>query len=144
VSSPEGERQAVAEACAAAVRHDIIIDVDQLTEAVRLFPLALATFGFAYAASKLVHDIAVMSTEDHNATPVALAALTPLCGLVMDDVHIHHLEAAVEDARQLLEKLTPSVLSTSVENFEEIRDALRKQGHVGILVALARGLRPAS
>lgn len=144
MSSPEGERQAVAEACAAAERHGILIDVDQLTEAVRLFPLALATFDFAYAASKLVHDIAVMSTEDHRATPVALAALTPLCGMVMDDVRIHHLETAVEDARQLLEKLTPSALTTSVETYEEIREALREQGHVGILIVLARGLRPAT
>jgi hypothetical protein len=143
VSSPEGERQAVAAARAAAERHGIIVDVDQLTEAVRLFPLALATLDFAYAASKLVHDIAVMSTEDPNAAPVALAALTPLCGMVMDDVHIHHLEVAVEDARQLLSKLTPSVLTTSVETYEEIRESLRAQGHVGILIVLARGLRPA-
>ncbi len=144
MSSPEGERQAVAAACAAAERHGIIVDVDQLTEAVGLYPLALAKFDFAYAASKLVHDIAVMSSEYQNATPVALAALTPLCGMVMDDVHIHHLEAAVDDARELLAKLTPSVLTTSEETFEEIRESLREQGHVGILIALARGLRPAT
>jgi hypothetical protein len=144
VSSPEGERRAVAEACAAAQRHGIIIDVDQLTEAVRLFPLALATLDFAYAASKLVHDIAVMASEHQNATPIALAALTPLCGMVMDDVHIHHLEAAVDDARELLAKLTPSVLTTSEDAYEEIRESLREQGHVGILIALARGLRAAT
>jgi hypothetical protein len=61
----------------------------------------------------------------------------------MDDVHIHHLEVAVEDARQLLSKLTPSVLTTSVETYEEIRESLREQGHIGILIVLARGLRPA-
>jgi hypothetical protein len=144
VSSPEGERQAVAAARAAAERHDIIVDVDQLTEAVRLYPLALTKFGFAYAASKLLHDIAVMSAEDHDAVPVGLAALTPLCGMVMDDVHIHHLEVAVEDARQLLSKLTPSVLTTSVETYEDIRESLRAQGHVGILIVLAQGLRPAT
>lgn len=144
MSSPEGERQAVAAARAAAERHGIIIDVDQLTEAVRLFPLALATFDFAYAASKLVHDIAVMSTEDRNAAPVALAALSPLCDMLMDDVQIHRLQAALEDARQLLENLTPSVLTTSVEIYDEIRQGLREQGHVGILIVLARGLRPAS
>jgi selenocysteine lyase/cysteine desulfurase len=144
VSSPEGERQAVAEACAAAHRHGIIVDVEQLTEAVRLFSFALATANFAYAASKLVLDIAVMSTEDHNATPVALAALSSLSGMAIDDVSIHHLETAVEDARQLLEKLTPSVLTTSVETYEEIREALREQGHAGIRIVLARGLRPAS
>ena len=144
MSSPEGERQAVAAACAAAELHGIIVDVDQLTEAVRLFPLALAKFDFAYAASKLVHDIAVMSTEDHHAAPLALAALAPLCGVVMDDVHIHHLEVAIEHARQLLSKLTPSVLTTSVETYEDIRESLREQGHVGILIVLARGLRPAT
>jgi hypothetical protein len=144
VSSPEGERQAVAAACAAAERHGIIVDVDELTEAIGLFPLALATLDFAYAAAKLVHDIAVMSTEDRNAAPVALAALTPLCGMLMDDVHIHRLEAALEDARQLLERLTPSVLTTSIESYEEIRESLREQGHIGILIVLADGLRPVS
>jgi hypothetical protein len=143
VSSPEGERQAVAAACAAAHRHGIIVDVDQLTEAVCLFPFALAKLDFAYAASKLVHDIAVMSTEDPTATPVALAALTSLSGMVMDDVHIHRLEDAIEDARQLLSKLTPSVLTTSVDNYEEIRECLREQGHIGIMIVLTRGLRPA-
>jgi hypothetical protein len=143
VSSPEGERQAVAAACAAAERHDIIVDVDQLTEAIGLFPLALGNHGFAYAAAKLVHDIAVMSTEDRNAVPAALAALTSLSSLVMDDVHIHRLEAAVEDARQLLENLTPSLLTTSPENYEEIFQSLRAQGHAAILIVLAHGLRPA-
>ena len=62
----------------------------------------------------------------------------------VDDVHIHHLEAAVDDERELLAKLTPSVLTTIVETYEEIRESLREQGHVGILVVLARGLCPAS
>jgi hypothetical protein len=144
VSSPEGERQAVAAACAAAERHGIIVDVDQLTEAIRLFSNALGSLGFAYAAAKLVHDIAVMSTEDRNAVPVALAALTSLSGLMMDDVHIHRLEAARDDARRLLDNLTPSVLTTSGETFEEIRECLREQGHVGILIVLADGLRRVS
>ena len=106
------------------------------------YPLVLTKFGFAYAASKLLHDIAVMASEHQNATPVALAALTPLCGMVMDDVHIHHLEAAVDDARELLAKLTPSVFTTSEDAYEEIRESLREQGHVGIFIALTRGLRP--
>lgn len=136
MSSPQGERQAVAEARAAAERFDVFIDVDQLTTAIGLYTDALDEYGFTYAATKLVHDIAVMATEDHMATPVALAALTSLCGMRLPDEHVHALARAVHDARNLLDNLTPSALTTTVTHYEDLRQSLRAQGQVGILITL--------
>ena len=143
MSSPEGERRAVAEALAAAERHDIAVpDVGQVTYAVRFYSLALPEYGFAYAASKLVHDIAVMALEDAAATPVSLAALSSLSAMTMHDEHVHHLARAVQDSYQLLANLVPSFLTTTQAQYEELRESLRAQGQVSILIVLTNFLEP--
>jgi hypothetical protein len=142
VTSTEDRTQALGAARAAAAGHDVVIDEDDLLDAIELFDATLSALDFAQAAAKLVYDIAVLAARDQRATPVALAALASLSGLGLGDVYVHQLADIVHRERRVMENLLASVLTVLPDRYSGLRDDLRLLGHVRIRVLLQIGLKP--
>ncbi len=138
MSSTEHHERAIATATNVAIRHGIIVN-DDLDAAITLFAVVEAELGFAQAASKLVYDIAVLTPDDIEALPVAMAALRELSGLELDDTDA--LGAIVRDERARLQSLTLSNLTLTPLAYDGLRNDLRILGHVRIRVVLQLGLR---
>lgn len=138
MSSAEHHERAVSTATSVAQRYGIAVD-DDLDVAITLFALVVPQLGFAQAASKLVYDIAVLTTDDLDATPVALAALRELSGLEMERTEA--LRVIVREERARLQSLTLSTLTLTPHDYDGLRNDLRILGHVRIRVELQLGLR---